>query len=182
MDAINQLYIRDAREDERPAIRDLTLAAYREFANVMAAPAWAALQEALLAGLAAEGAIERIVAERDGAPAYVGMPLVGSVMLYSPAANAYGDALVSASVPELRLLAVAPHARGHGVGTALIEECARRARRGGASELGLHTSESLRAGIRLYERMGFVRAPEGDFQPEGAELVMAYRLALSGSR
>jgi hypothetical protein len=30
--------------------------------------------------------------------------------------------------------------------------------------------------------MGFVRAPEGDFQPEGAELVMAYRLALSGRR
>jgi hypothetical protein len=54
----------------------------------------------------------------------------------------------------------------------------RRARLAGASALGLHTSESLRAGIRMYERMGFVRAPEGDFQPSGAELVMAYRRPL----
>jgi hypothetical protein len=32
----------------------------------------------------------------------------------------------------------------------------------------------------MYEGMGFVRAPEGDFQPSGAELVMAYRLMLDG--
>jgi hypothetical protein len=30
----------------------------------------------------------------------------------------------------------------------------------------------------MYARLGFVRAPEFDFQPEGAELVMAFRLAL----
>jgi predicted N-acetyltransferase YhbS len=171
MSTTSRWRIRDARLDERAAIRELTLAAYREFADVMAASAWAALQEALLAGLAAEGAVERIVAEQDGT-------LVGSVMLYSPAANAYGDALASAGVPELRLLAVAPHARGYGVGTALVQECVRRARRSGARALGLHSSASLRAGIHLYERMGFVRAPAGDFQPEGAELVMAYRLAI----
>ncbi|HEU5097793.1 MAG TPA: GNAT family N-acetyltransferase [Roseiflexaceae bacterium] len=178
MSTPSRWHIRDARKDERQVIHDLTLVAYGEFAGVMAASAWAALREALLAGLAAEHDVERIVAEQDGAPPYVGIPLVGSVMLYSPAAKAYGDALASAGVPELRLLAVAPHARGQGVGTALVVECAQRARRAGASALGLHTSESLRAGIRMYERMGFVRAPEGDFQPEGAELVMAYRLAL----
>jgi GNAT superfamily N-acetyltransferase len=171
MNIPSRFIIRDARPDERTAIEELTLAAYSEFAEVMAASAWEALREALVAGLAAEADVERIVAEQDGA-------LVGSVMLYAPAANAYGEALVSAGVPELRLLAVAPHARGRGVGKALVEECARRARRSGARALGLHTSESLRAGIRMYERMGFVRAPEDDFQPEGAELVMGYRLAI----
>jgi GNAT superfamily N-acetyltransferase len=165
------LNIRDARADERPAIRALTLAAYAEFSTIMAPTAWAGLRQALLSGLESEGAVERIVAEQDGA-------LLGSVMLYSPDANAYGDALAGAGWPELRLLAVAPAARGHGLGTALVEECIRRARRAGASALGLHTSESLRAAIRMYERMGFVRAPEGDFQPSGAELVMAYRLTL----
>jgi GNAT superfamily N-acetyltransferase len=139
----------------------------------MAPTAWAALRQALLAGLEAEGALERIVAELDGA-------LIGSVMLYSPTANAYGDAMAGAGWPELRLLAVAAAARGRGVGTALVEECMRRARRAGANTLGLHTSGSLLAAIRMYERMGFVRAPEGDFQPSGAELVMAYRLALDG--
>jgi hypothetical protein len=32
--------------------------------------------------------------------------------------------------------------------------------------------------IDLYRRMGFVRAPELDFQPPGAELVEGFRLAL----
>ena len=168
---LKRLHIRDARADERAAIRELTLAAYAEFATIMAPTAWAALRQALLAGLEAEGAVERIVAEQDGV-------LVGSVLLYSPTANAYGNAVARAGWPELRLLAVGPAARGQGVGRALVEECMRRAQRAGASALGLHTSESLRAAIRMYERMGFVRAPEGDFQPSGAELIMAYRLML----
>jgi ribosomal protein S18 acetylase RimI-like enzyme len=168
-----QFHIRDARADERAAIQALTLAAYAEYATIMVPTAWAALRQALLAGLEAEESAERIVAEQDGA-------LVGSVLLYSPTANAYGNALVGAGWPELRLLAVAAAARGQGVGTALVEECMRRARRAGASALGLHTSESLQAAIRMYERMGFVRTPEGDFQPNGAELVMAYRLPLEG--
>jgi ribosomal protein S18 acetylase RimI-like enzyme len=50
----------------------------------------------------------------------------------------------------------------------------RRAKQAGASRIGLHTSDSLRAAIHIYERKGFLRAPELDFQPEGAELVMAY--------
>src|SRR4051812_26448129 len=166
-----RLNIRDARADERAAIRALTLAAYAEYATIMAPTAWAGLRQALLSGLAAEGAVERIVAEQEGA-------LVGSVMLYSPTASAYGDAVVGAGLPELRLLAVAAAARGQGVGTALVEECMWRARRVGASALGLHTSESLQAAIRMDERMGFVRAPEGDFQPSGAELIIAYQLRL----
>ena len=64
------------------------------------------------------------------------------------------------------------------VGKALVEECRRRAKRAGAAALGLHTSERLRAGMYMYERLGFVRVPEGDFLPCGAELVMAYRVAL----
>src|SRR5689334_4671960 len=100
-----QLHIRDARPDERARIRDLTLAAYAEYATIMAPSAWAGLHQAVLAGLAAEGAIERIVAEQGGA-------LLGSVMLYSPTANAYGDEVAAAGWPELRLLAVAPAARG----------------------------------------------------------------------
>ncbi|MEO7908850.1 MAG: GNAT family N-acetyltransferase [Roseiflexaceae bacterium] len=165
--------IRDARAEDRGAIRALTLAAYAEYATIMTPTAWAGLRQALLAGLEAGGAVERIVAEQDGT-------LIGSVMLYSPSANAYGDAVAGAGWPELRLLAVAAMARGQGVGTALVEECTRRARDAGANALGLHTSESLKAAIHMYERMGFVRAPAGDFQPSGAELVMAYQLPLDG--
>ena len=36
----------------------------------------------------------------------------------------------------------------------------------------------MRAALRLYQRMGFVRDPEHDFQPPGAELVEGYLLRL----
>lgn len=165
-----ELVIRDARPDERDAIHDLTLRAYEQYATLMAPAAWAGLSGAMRSGLAAEGP-ERIVAERGGR-------LLGSAMLFPPAVDAYAGVAGPARWPELRLLAVAPEARGAGVGQALVGECIRRARRMGASELGLHTSESMAAAMRMYLRMGFVRAPEHDFQPEGAELVEAYRLPL----
>nr|CAA9254255.1 hypothetical protein AVDCRST_MAG63-2076 [uncultured Armatimonadetes bacterium] len=166
--------VRDARQDERDAIRDLTLRAYEPYATVMTPASWAGLDGALRAALASEAPMERIVAEQDGA-------LVGSVLLYPPAADAYGDLAESARWPEVRLLAVAPEARGRGVGRALMDECVRRARAAGATELGLHTSESMQVALRMYERMGFVRAPEYDFHIAGAEVVQAFRLPLDGA-
>jgi len=166
--------VRDARPEERGAVRALTLRAYAEYAAVMAPAAWAGLDAAVRAALDGDGGEARIVAERGG-------ELLGSVMLFPPAADAYGAAAERAGWPVLRLLAVAPEARGRGIGQALVQECVRRARGMGAAELGLHSSESLRAAIRMYERMGFRRAPERDFRPEGAELVMGFRLPLGNA-
>jgi ribosomal protein S18 acetylase RimI-like enzyme len=165
--------MREARAEDRDAVAALTLRAYGEYAHRMDADSWAGLDGAVRNALASGDArVERIVAERDG-------EIVGSVMLYPPRANAYGDLADAASWPELRLLAVAPSARGHGVGRALVLECVRRARESGAAELGLHTSRTMEVALGMYERMGFVRAPEHDFQPPGAELVAAYRLPLA---
>jgi GNAT superfamily N-acetyltransferase len=141
----------------------------------MTPSAWAGLEQSLFTALAGDVVAERIVAEQEGT-------LVGSVMLCPPAAGAYGGALARIDWPEVRLLAVAPAARGQGVGTALMHECMRRARQAGATALGLHTSDSLRVAIQLYERMSFVRVPEYDFQPSGAELVKAYRRSLTDAR
>lgn len=172
MSAGGGLVVRDARPEERGAVRALTLRAYAEYATVMAPAAWAGLDAAVRAALDGDAGEQRMVAERGG-------ELLGSVMLFPPATDAYRGAAGAAEWPVLRLLAVAPEARGQGVGQALVDECVRRAREMGAAELGLHSSESLRAAIRMYERMGFLRAPERDFQPPGAELVMGFRLPLA---
>jgi ribosomal protein S18 acetylase RimI-like enzyme len=169
--AADDIRIRDARAAERAEIRELTMGAYAQYAEVMAPSAWAGLERALLAALGTEEEAERIVAERAGR-------LVGSVMLFPPESRAYTGVAGGAAIPELRLLAVAEEARGEGIGEALVRECANRARRMGAAGLGLHTSESMRAAIRMYRRMGFARDPEQDFQPPGAELVQAFRLEL----
>jgi GNAT superfamily N-acetyltransferase len=162
--------IRDARDDERDAVRDLTLVAYSIYATIMEAEAWAGLDGAVRRALESDDA-DRIVADDQGT-------LIGSVMLFPPDSSAYGEYTRALAAPELRLLAVPDSARGRGVGRALVEECIRRARRDGASALGLHTSKSMATARALYLRMGFERAPETDFFPPGAEHVEGYRLRL----
>ncbi len=163
--------IRDARDDERDTVRDLSLAAYERYATIMAPAAWAGLRQAIQGALESPGPAERIVAAAPGGA------LLGSVLLFPPAQGA-PDAGGRMVWPELRVLAVAAPARGQGVGEALVRECARRTRAAGFPALGLYTSESMREAIRLYERLGFQRVPEHDFHPPGAELVKAYRLEL----
>lgn len=117
------LVIRDARADDQNGIRALTLVAYHEYAAQMPAH-WDAYRQNILATLAAVKPAEQIVAEHEGA-------IAGAVLLYParPAGRTGGESPVGTRWPEVRLLAVAPAARGHGIGTALMEECARRARR-----------------------------------------------------
>jgi len=162
--------IRDARDDERAAVRELTLASFEQYSTIMAPEAWIALRDTVLAGLEAPGASERIVAERGGA-------LVGSVLVFPPR----GDGAATGGRmpwPELRLLAVAPEARGAGAGEALVRECVRRTRAAGYPALGLYSSDSMRVARRLYQRLGFEREPEHDFRTPGAELVQAFKLDL----
>jgi ribosomal protein S18 acetylase RimI-like enzyme len=163
--------LRDARDEDLAAVRALTLQAYSEYAGVMEPSAWAGLEQAVRRTVESDSDAERIVAEHEGR-------IVGSVMLFPPSTSTYGGSVEAPPWPELRLLAVSPEARGMGVGRLLVDECVRRARASGATELGLHTSKSMDTAIGMYRRMGFVRAPEHDFQPEGAELVEGYRLRL----
>jgi len=171
--AAGGVVLRDAREGDGDAIRALTLQAYAEYATVMTPSAWGELEQAIRRAIDSESGAERIVAEHAG-------HVVGSVMLFPPAAAAYGTGVAPPPWPELRLLAVSPEARGLGVGRLLVDECVRRARASGAAELGLHTSKSMATAIGMYTRMGFVRAPEHDFHPAGAERVEGYRLRLDG--
>jgi GNAT superfamily N-acetyltransferase len=61
----------------------------------------------------------------------------------------------------LRSMAVAPDARGRGVGAQLLEHVEQFARRHGMRRLFLSTTPFLADAIRLYERHGFRRSPDG---------------------
>jgi ribosomal protein S18 acetylase RimI-like enzyme len=64
------------------------------------------------------------------------------------------------------MLAVAHAARGRGVGEALVRACAERARAvEGRVRVVLSTQRTMRTAHRLYERLGFVRTPERDWNP-----------------
>ncbi|MEU6524313.1 GNAT family N-acetyltransferase [Streptomyces sp. NPDC046924] len=67
---------------------------------------------------------------------------------------------------EIRMLAVARAGRGRGAGEALVRACLDRARGlEGCRRIVLSTQRSMRSAHRLYERLGFVRCPERDWNP-----------------
>ncbi len=80
----------------------------------------------------------------------------------------------------IRMLAVAPEARGAGVGTALVRACLARARTEGRDRIWLHTTPEMTVAHRIYEREGFVRQPDDDWA--GAIRLWAYVLELDAGR
>jgi len=167
----NKLKIRDARKEDRDAARKITLSAFQEYAAVMPPPRWEGYRENILATLTDVTPAQQIVAEKEGI-------IAGSVLLYPPGTAFSTPDEGPLGCPEVRLLAVAPEARGQGIGTGLMKECIRRAPLLGAVCLNLHTTDMMQVAMRMYERMGFVRAPELDFHPDPSVNVKAYRLEL----
>ena len=168
-----QLQFGDARPGDRPRIADLTVAAYREYADLLG-PFWDGYRDNIVATVGAPSPAEQPIATLAGA-------IVGAVLLY-PAGAVFvagvdGERILDA--PEVRLLAVAPEARGRGVGEALMRECIRRARLAGAGSITLHTMPMMAAAMRLYERLGFARDPGLDFQPVPGATVDGFRLRLA---
>ncbi|HEY7039727.1 MAG TPA: GNAT family N-acetyltransferase [Methylomirabilota bacterium] len=166
--------IRGARPSDRPDIEAVTLAAYEQYAAVVPPRLWQQYRRNIISTLADATADITIVAEAEGA-------LVGSVLL-CPAGTelpAPGhDASARRAYPEVRLLAVAPTARGRGVGRGLMDECIRRARASGTKALTLHTTDMMQVAMQLYERMGFVHAASLDLEIAPGVLVKGYRLDL----
>src|SRR5436305_651743 len=161
-------HVRDARDNEREAIEAVMLAAYEEYAAVTPQPFWEEYRRHIVMTLSKDESAERIVAECEGT-------IIGGVLFYPSLANVYAGVRVDADWPGVRLLAVVPEARKQGVGTALMGECEQRARRVGATVLGLHTTDMMQAAMRLYDRRGFVRTPELDFYPGEGVHVKGYR-------
>ncbi|MFC5662501.1 GNAT family N-acetyltransferase [Kitasatospora misakiensis] len=78
---------------------------------------------------------------------------------------------------EIRMLATAAAARGRGVGEALVRAALARSRELGLAGMAFSTQQEMRAAHRIYERVGFERAPERDWSPVPGIDLMVYRMA-----
>lgn len=122
---------------------------------------WDQRFEGLVAGIAArfverfDAACERCwIAERDG-------KMVGCVFLVRQ----------SAKVAKLRMLLVAPEARGLGLGGRLVNECIAFARVARYRKITLWTNSVLAAARHIYERTGFQLVKSEPHRSFGQDLV-----------
>lgn len=125
---------------------------------------WDGTFEALVAEIAArfvrtfDSKRERCwIAERDGRN-------VGSVFLVRK----------SETIAQLRLLIVAPEARGLGIGKRLVGECERFARQAGYRKIVLWTNRGLDAARHIYEAAGYRLVREEPHHSFGRDLVGQY--------
>jgi ribosomal protein S18 acetylase RimI-like enzyme len=159
--------IRDARPHELAEVGDIRVAAYR--ADGFLSPA--SSYEPVLRALGADGHGDVLVAD-DGAG------LLGTVMLqYWPHA---GHVVTGPGEAEIRALAVRPHARGAGIGRALLRAVMDLGAQRRVRHLVLFTQEDMKVAHRLYAEAGFSRLPERDWSPEPGVSLLAYGLRLPG--
>ena len=169
--------VREATKEDFDEIARLTVAAYRaldrwvgdDYAahlGDVAARAEAENTTVLVAEdeLPTAAITAAVVAGEDGAARDSERRILGSVTLtigggpyfeWDPAAD--GDC-------GFRMLAVDPEVQGRGVGPRLVAECLERARAAGCRRMIIGSTEWMTTAHRIYERIGFRRAPELDQQ------------------
>jgi len=107
-----------------------------------------------MADLAADG--DLFVAELDGM-------IVGAVVHVGPGRPR--SAIFPDDWSVIRMLVVAPEARGQGVGRQLVAACLARAHAAAAPVVGLHTTPVMASALRMYTAIGFTR--DRDLAPIG---------------
>ena len=160
--------VRPVRPDEHTRLGELTVEAYRSLEGGRLSQSYAAVLRDV-AGRAVHAEVLVAVAE-DGT-------LLGGVT-YVPGPDSSSAEFERPDEAGIRALAVSPAARGGGVGTALTVACIAAARADGKARVSLMTTPWMAAAHRIYERLGFRRAPECDMIAERDTPLRAYVLDL----
>ena len=161
------ILVRPAREDELRDVGTLTLDAYAVDGFVTPESPYAAtLRDA--AARAREAELYAAVDEEG--------TLLGTVT-YCPEGSPYQE-VAREGEGEFRMLAVSGQARRRGVAQALVRTCLRRSSELGYTAVALSSMPGQRPAHRLYERLGFRRAPELDWRPHPETPLLGFRLNL----
>lgn len=159
---MSQIVVRPARPEEFPRIGDITVAAYTAI-EVSGNPVVDDYMDVLRDVKSRAEAAEVLVAVDEA-----GLVL-GAVTLVMDAGSPLAEYDEPGTV-SFRMLAVAPEAQGKGVGKVLANHCVTRARGADAHAVLIHSRDTMTKARGIYEKMGFVRHPEIDFEVEDIKL------------
>jgi ribosomal protein S18 acetylase RimI-like enzyme len=150
------IVIRRARPEEYAAVGELTARAYLGDGLLDFGESDEYLGE--LRDVAKRAAAADVLVAVEGGRVLGGVAFV-------PAGGPMAD-IARPGEAEVRMLAVGREARGRGAGAALVHACVDRAREvDGCVRVVLSTQRTMHAAHRLYERLGFTRCPERDWNP-----------------
>jgi GNAT superfamily N-acetyltransferase len=99
-----------------------------------------------------------------------GRPL-GCVTYVRDATSPFAEHL-TASEASFRMLGVAAHTQGRGVGAALVVACLDAARESGRGGVFIHSGDWMHNAHRLYGRLGFRHVPERDWNVSGLGIIL----------
>jgi ribosomal protein S18 acetylase RimI-like enzyme len=139
--------IQKAQIQDFPAIAELNVEAYCEYADSLTAEAWMTLQTNLRA-------IETVSQRAVFLIALLSSELAGSVA-YCPPGNSVAP--IPPDWASVLLLAISPRYRRHGIARSLTQACIWQANQEGAQTIGLFTSELMTGACQLYESLGFYK-------------------------
>lgn len=159
--------VREATLQERMAVADLTRSAYQQYAAQADPQFWTMYEDGTRQTLLHDEDVVRIVAIEDGA-------IAASVIYVGPYEKQVGDQLIRNPYPEMRLLSVLPTFRNRGLADKLISVCELRAREEGFDYITLHTTRVMTVAKAMYERRGYQRFEEIDFEPVAGFVVWGY--------
>jgi ribosomal protein S18 acetylase RimI-like enzyme len=160
----SEVTVRPVRADEHDRVGDLLVEAYRAIGGE---PDWYLERMRATTRRAAEVPVLVAVDAHDA--------ILGTVTYVPGPGTPFSD-VERDDEAGIRAFAVAPEARGLGIGRLLVGAVLDRARADGRSGIAIFTRPRMTAAQRLYESMGFVRAPEQDETFAPGEWLLAYRL------
>lgn len=152
--------VRRATSEEFDEVGEITVRAYRQVHEQLGD------YELELRDVAERAAsAEVLVADIDGR--------IAGTVTWVPGPGAYAEG-PDRDAGWIRMLAVGPDFQRQGIGETLVRACLDRARRDRRSRILLHTTAAMRTAHRLYERLGFRRATELDWEAEPGFWLRAY--------
>jgi ribosomal protein S18 acetylase RimI-like enzyme len=167
------LVVRLAEPHEYHAIGELTVAAYRGD-GFLSGDIDHYVHELRDAASRAEHADLLVAVPEDVSAAH---PDPAGTVTYCQPGSRYAELSVNGEA-EFRMLAVDSRYRSRGVGKALVRACGARAQAAGCRRLVCCSRPDMHTAHHLYERLGFVRAPDLDWEPVSGFLLLGYALAL----
>jgi len=161
---IQAIIIEELTDEHKEAVQQLLVESYAQYKHSVEDEEFWNLYVQGMVDSVNSPHVDRILVANDGDE------ILGTVQLFDNAKNSYEGMGMEITItdPFIRLLAVHPKARGKGIARELLKACLLYGKEKNADSVYLFTGEIMEKAIQLYERFGFKRDSQHEFENAGS--------------